>query len=151
MEIRPVLTQEVDLLAALAAKLWPHHSKEELSEEFCEFLSCGIIFAAFEDSQIGYRAILINHNSYNHPPLWKDVHTAQSDIWRASLYWKNIDKKASPVSCFPAAKSGLKNKAAGNLPAIVSWIIPRAFPFILPVVLRKQIELSVLRKRYKWS
>lgn len=52
MEIRPVLTQEVDLLAALAAKLWPHHSKEELSEEFCEFLSCGIIFAAFEDSQM---------------------------------------------------------------------------------------------------
>ena len=45
MEIRPVLTQEADLLAALAAKLWPHHSKEELSEEFCEFLSCGIIFA----------------------------------------------------------------------------------------------------------
>lgn len=52
MEIRPVLTQEVDLLVALAAKLWPHHSKEELSEEFCEFLSCGIIFAAFEDSQM---------------------------------------------------------------------------------------------------
>lgn len=52
MEIRPVLTQEVDLLAALATKLWPHHSKEELSEEFCEFLSCGIIFAAFEDSQM---------------------------------------------------------------------------------------------------
>ena len=55
MEIRPVLTQEVDLLAALAAKLWPHHSKEELSEEFCEFLSCGIIFAAFDDSQMVHR------------------------------------------------------------------------------------------------
>ena len=52
MEIRPVLTQEVDLLAALAAKLWPHHSKEELSEEFCEFLSCGIIFAAWENGQM---------------------------------------------------------------------------------------------------
>lgn len=146
MEIRPVLTQEVDLLAVLAAKLWPHHSKEELSEEFCEFLSCGIIFAAFED--VRWSAL---HSVLSEMTMWKDVHTAQSDIWRASLYWKNIDKKASPVSCFPAAKSGLKNKAAGNLPAIVSWIIPRAFPFILPVVLRKQTELSVLRKRYKWS
>lgn len=105
MEIRPVLTQEVDLLAALAAKLWPHHSKEELSEEFCEFLSCGIILLLL---RIVRWSVL--HSVLSEMTMWKDVHTAQLDIWRASLYWKITDKKASPVSCFPAAKSGLKTR-----------------------------------------
>ena len=146
MEIRPVLTQEVGLLAALAAKLWPHHSKEELSEEFCEFLSCGIIFAAFEDSQMVGFAQCSLRNDYvegcSHSPV---------GYLEGIFVLEEYRQKSISGSCFPAAKSGLKNKAAGNLPAIVSWIIPRAFPFILPVVLRKQTELSVLRKRYKWS
>lgn len=146
MEIRPVLTQEVDLLAALAAKLWPHHSKEELSEEFCEFLSCGIIFAAFEDSQMVGFAQCSLRNDYvegcSHSPV---------GYLEGIFVLEDYRQKASPVNCFYPVKLGLKNKAAGNLPAIVSWIIPRAFPFILPVVLRKQTELSVLRKRYKWS
>lgn len=146
MEIRPVLTQEVDLLVALAAKLWPHHSKEELSEEFCEFLSCGIIFAAFEDSQMVGFAQCSLRNDYvercSHSPV---------GYLEGIFVLENYRQKGISRQLLSSCETWAKNKAAGNLPAIVSWIIPRAFPFILPVVLRKQIELSVLRKRYKWS
>ena len=144
MEIRPVLTQEVDLLLHLPQNYGLITVRKNFTRNFANFFPVELFLLLLRI--VRWSAL---HSVLSEMTMWKDVHTARLDIWRASLYWKNTAKKASPVSCFPAAKSGLKNKAAGNLPAIVIWIIPRAFPFILPVVLRKQIELSVLRKRYK--
>lgn len=63
MKIQSVTLQELTTLSFLAQKLWPHHHESELYKEFKEFLSTGVVFAAWDNNEmIGFAQCSLRHD-----------------------------------------------------------------------------------------
>lgn len=49
--------------ASLARQLWPHHTLQELREEFCSCLCSGAVFAAWEEEEmVGFAQCALRHD-----------------------------------------------------------------------------------------
>ena len=63
--IQKAETADLAALAELACRLWPHHTREEMREEFAELLEkndVAIFLASREDTAIGFAQCQLRHD-----------------------------------------------------------------------------------------
>ena len=82
--------------------------------------------------------------------MLKERRVLPSDIWKEYLLRRNIVSADTPQNFWPNAKRGPKKKAAPNLPATASLLMRAACNSIERWDLRKQIELYVLGRIYRY-
>ena len=63
MNIRQAETKDLKTVAALASRLWPHHSPEELEEEFREIFTGAAFFLAEDGCEaVGFAQCQLRHD-----------------------------------------------------------------------------------------
>ena len=123
MTVRKAEKRDLPILAALACRLWPHHTAEEMMADY----SAGMInedaafFLAYaEGTPVGFAQCQLRHDYVEG--------TASSPVgYLEGIYVAEEYRKhgIARVCCLPV-KAGQRRWVAGNLPATASWTIWKA-------------------------
>lgn len=114
-------------IAALAVKLWPELSKEELTGEFAAFLKSdesAVLLAKEDGKDIGFAHCQLQQEYV------EGTETSPVGYLEGIFVERPHSAGVLAGHSFPPANNGRSKRAAGNLPVTANWTIQRACGFI---------------------
>lgn len=136
MDYRAAIQNDIQIVAALAQKLWPGHSISELKEEFA-FLLAGqeavLVLALDGGSPIGFAQCQLRHDYVEG--------TSGGPVAYLEGVFVERDYRGHGVArgLLSRCEAWEKRKAAGKWPATAHWITRPASSFITKQDLKRSI------------